>query len=92
MTPGDADIPGSIVKALLDGLQEKRTGNNLPPATIPLARIRVTQLKQYLLTGREPSDNTVRATLELISLEQDTAGPANLADKVPAVSHTPERV
>ena len=39
VTPGDADIPDSIAKALLDALQEKRTGNNLPPTVIPIARI-----------------------------------------------------
>ena len=55
VTPGDADIPGSIARALLDALQERWTGNNLPPAVIPVARIRATQLRQCLLTGKEPS-------------------------------------
>ena len=88
MVPGGADINDSIAKVLLDALQIKRTGNNLPPAAIPLARIRAAQLKQCLLTGRDPSDNTVQSILVLISLEQETPGPANLADNVPTTSHT----
>ena len=86
VTPGDADASDTIAKALLDALQEKRAGNNLPPESIP--RIRAAQLQQCLLTGRGLSDKTILATLELISLEKDTLGPANLADKVSTVSHT----
>ena len=87
MIPGEADIPDSIAKALLDALQTKRTGNNIPPAAILLSRIRTTQLKQCLLTGREPSDCTVEATLNLIPLEQKTSCSANLAGKVSRLSH-----
>ena len=59
VTPGDAEIPDSIAKALLDALQEELIGNSLPPTVIPMARIRAAQLTQCLMTGREPSDNTV---------------------------------
>ena len=41
LTPGDADIPDSIDRALLDALQKWRTGINLPSATTPpVARFR----------------------------------------------------
>ena len=86
-TPGDADIPDSIVRALLDALQEKWAGNNILRALTPLVRIRTTQLKQCLLTARDPSDSTIQATLELIYMEQDTPGPVNIVDKVSTVSH-----
>ena len=86
-TPGDADIPDNIARALLDALQEEQTGSSLPPVVIPLAHIPATQLKQCLLIAREPSDNTIQATLELIFLEQDTSGPAKPADKVSTVNH-----
>ena len=73
MIHGDADIPDSIAKALLDALRTKQTGNNLLPAATLLACIRTTQLKQCLLTGREPPDCTIEATLNLITLEQETS-------------------
>ena len=37
---GDADIPDSVARALLDALQEKRQGHQLPAAMAPLARVR----------------------------------------------------
>ena len=46
--PSDADIPGSIATTLFDALQERRTGKNLPPAMILVARIRATQLHPML--------------------------------------------
>ena len=39
VTPNDADIPDSIARALLDALQEKRTGNQLPAMRISVARV-----------------------------------------------------
>ena len=39
VTPNDADIPDSIARALLDALQEKRIGNQLPAMRISLARV-----------------------------------------------------
>ena len=68
-------------------IKERRTGNNLPAAMISVARIRTTQLQWYLVTGKEPSESTIQATLDLISLGQDTSDLANLADKVSTVSH-----
>ena len=90
LTHGDTDILDSITKALLDALQERRTRNNLPPAMIPVARIPATQLQQRLVTGNEPSESTIQATLDFISLGHDTSGSANLADKMSTVSHTLE--
>ena len=89
--PSDADIPHSIAKALLNALQRKRTGNNLPPTMISIARVRASQLQKCLVTGREPSEGTIQATLDLISLGQKPSGLTNLADKVSTVSHTLER-
>ena len=87
MTPSDVDIPNSIARALLDALQEKRSGNQLPATMISLARVGAYQLQQCLPTGREPSE----ATLDLISLGQKPSGLINLADnKVSSVSHTLE--
>ena len=88
LTPNDADIPDSIARALLGALQERRAGNNFPPATISVARIRAAQLQRCLVTGREPAKRRIQATLDLISLGQDTTGLANLVDKVSTVSHT----
>ena len=67
--PGDGEIFESIAKAQLDALQVKRSWSNLPVTSIPLACIRDTKLKQCLLAGRESSDSTGHATLDLISLE-----------------------
>ena len=39
VTPSDADIPDSIARALLDALQEKRTGSQLPGTLISVARV-----------------------------------------------------
>ena len=88
VTPSDADIPDSIARALLDALQEKRTGNQLPAAMISLPGVRVSQLQQCLVTGMEPAKRTIQATLDLISLGQEPSGSTNLADKVSTASHT----
>ena len=45
VTPGEADIPDSIARALLDALQEKRMENQLQAAMVPLARVRASQLQ-----------------------------------------------
>ena len=39
VTPSGTDIPDRIATALLDALQEKRTGNQLPAMMISLARV-----------------------------------------------------
>ena len=83
----DAYTPLSIDKALLDSLQVKRAGNTLPTAAIPLARIRAAQLEPYLLTDKEPFDYIVQTTLDILSLEQNTSGPTNLADNVSTARH-----
>ena len=70
VTSSNADIPHSIARALLDALQEKRTGNDLPPTMISIARVRASQLQQCLVAGREPSEGINQATLDLISLGQ----------------------
>ena len=89
VTPSDdADIPDSIARALLDALQEKQTGNQLPATRILLARVRASQLQQA--TGKEPSEGTIQATLDLISLGQEPSRSISLADKVSTLSHTLE--
>ena len=50
VTPSDADIRDSIARTLLDVLQEKRTGNQLPVTMISLARVGGPQLQQCLAT------------------------------------------
>ena len=90
MTLGDADTPDSIARALFDALQDKRAGNKLPLLTIPLARIRATQLQHCLSIAKEHSDCMSQVTLGLIAREHEALGPANLADKVPTVRHTLE--
>ena len=90
MTSSNTNIPHSIARALLDALQEKRTGKDLPPTIISIACVRASQLQQYLVTGREPSEGTNQATLDLISLGQGPSGLTHLADKVSTVSHTLE--
>ena len=90
MTPGDADIPGSIARALLDALQEKRMRNQLPAAMGPLARVRASQLQQCLAKGSEPTEAVIQATLDLIAVGQGPADPLALANKVSMVSQTPD--
>ena len=80
VTPSDADMPDSITKALLDALQKKRTGNQLPATKISLVRVRASQLQQCLVTGREASEGTIQATLDLISLGQVPSTLINLVD------------
>ena len=41
VTTGDAGIHDSIARALLDALQDKRRGDQLPAAMVSLARVRV---------------------------------------------------
>ena len=51
VTLNDADIPDSIVRALFDVLQEKRTENQLPATMIALARVGgAAQLQPWLAT------------------------------------------
>ena len=83
VTPVDVDIPISITITLFDALQERRTGNNFPPTVMPVARIRATLLRQRLFAGKWPSDSTIQANLDLISLVRDTSGLAPIADRVP---------
>ena len=52
------------------------------------SRVRASQLQQCLVTGREPAEATIQATLDLIYLGQGPAGSTTLADKVSTVSHT----
>ena len=71
VTPSDADTPDSIVRALLNALQEKRNGNDLLPTMISIARVIASQPQQCLVTGRKPSEGTIQATLDLISRGQE---------------------
>ena len=90
MGSGDADIPDSVARALLDALQEKRQGNQLPAAMAPLARIRASQLQQCITNGTEPQETVIQAALDLIAMGQGPSDPAALADKVSMVSQTPD--
>ena len=75
VTSNDGDVPDSIAsRALLDALQKKRTGNELPSTMIAIARVRASQLQQCLVTGREPSEGTIQATPDLISRGQEPSG------------------
>ena len=87
---GDADIPDSVARALLDALQEKRQGNQLPAAMAPLARIRASQLHQCISNGTEPQETVIQAALDLIAMGQGPSDPAALSDKVSMVSQTPD--
>ena len=78
---GDADIPDSVARALLDALQEKRMGNQLPAAMAPLARIRASQLQKCISDGTEPQETVIQAALDLIALGKGPSDPAALADK-----------
>ena len=88
VTLSDANIPDSIARALLDALQAKWTGNQLPATMAPLARVRASQLQQCLVTEREPTEAITQATLDMIAVGQGLADPSNLANKVSMVSHT----
>ena len=90
MTPCDADIPDSIARALLDALQDKRRGHQLPAAMSSLARIRASRLQHCIATGSEPTEAVVQATLDLIAVGQGPADPLALAGKVSMVSQTPD--
>ena len=90
MTPGEADIPDIIARALLNALQERRVENQLPAAMGPLARVRATQLQQCLAKGSEPTIAVVQATFDLIAMDQGPADPLSFADNVSMVSHTPD--
>ena len=82
VTTGGADIHDSIARALLDALQDKRMGDQLPAAMVPLARVRVSQLQQHCIAkGSEPTEAVVQ-TLDLITVGQGPADPLALADKV----------
>ena len=87
VTPSGANIPDSIARALLDALQEKWNGNQLPAIMISLARVRASRLQQCLVTALK---GTIQATLNLISLGQEPSGLMNLADKLSTVSHALE--
>ena len=90
VTTGDADIPDSIARALLDALLDKRRGNQLPAAMVPLARARASQLQHCIAKGGEPTEAVVQATLDLIAVGQGSADPLAHADKVSMVSQTPD--
>ena len=90
MTPGDADIPDNIARALLDALQQKRMGNQLQAAMVLLARVRASQLQQCLATAREPTKAIIQATLDLIAVGQGPADPLALANTVSMVSQAPD--
>ena len=86
--PGDADIPDSVARTLLDALQEKRQGNQFPAAMAPLARVRASQLQQCVANGTEPQEAVIQATLDIIAMGQGPPDPVALADKVSLVSQT----
>ncbi|CAM9536871.1 unnamed protein product [Ascophyllum nodosum] len=90
VTPCDADIPDSIARALLDALQGKRRGHQLPATMVPLARVWASQLQHCIAKGSEPTEAVVQATLDLIAVGQRPADPLALADKVSMVSQTPD--
>ena len=87
---GEADIPDSVARALLDALQEKRMGNQLPAAMAPLARIRASQLQKCISDGTEPQKTVIQAALDLIATGKGPSDPAALADKVSMVSQMPD--
>ena len=87
---GDADIPDSVARALLDALQEKRQGHQLPAAMAPLARVRASQLHQFVANGTEPPEAVIQATLDLIAMGQGPSDQLALADKVSMVSQMPD--
>ena len=82
-TSSDADIPDRIARELLDALQEKRRGNQLPATMVWLARVRPSRLQQCLTKRREPAETPIQATLDLICLGQEPSGPTTLADRCP---------
>ena len=90
VTSGDADIPDSVARALLDALQDKRQGQQLPAAMVPLARVRASQSHQCMAKGTDPTEAVVQATLDLIAMGQGPSAPLTLADKVSMVSQMPE--
>ena len=87
---GDTDILDSVASALLEALQEKRQGHQLPAAMAPLARVRASQLQQCVANGTEPQEAVIQAALDLIAMGQGPSDPAALADKVAIVSQMPE--
>ena len=87
---GDADIPDSVARALLDALQEKRQGKQLPAAMVPLARVRASQLHQCVANGTDPTEAVIHATLDLIAKGQGPSDPLALADKVFMVRQMPD--
>ena len=87
---GDADIPDSVARALLEALQEKRQGNQLPAAMAPLARVRASQLRQCVTNGTDPPEAVIQAALDLIAMGQGPPDPVALADKVSMVSQMPD--
>ena len=72
---GDADIPDSVARALLEALQEKRQGHQLPAAMAPLARVRASQLQQCVANGTEPQEAVIQAALDLIAMGQGPSDP-----------------
>ena len=53
-----------------------------------LARVGASQLQQYLVTGREPTEAVIQGTLDIIAVGRGRADPSTLANKVFMVSHT----
>ena len=90
VTTSDADIPDSIARALLDALQDKQRGNQLPAAMVPLARVRTLQLQHCLAKESEPTEAVIQAALDLTAVSQGPADPLALANKVSIVSQTPD--
>ena len=90
MESGDADIPDSVARALLEALQEKRQGNQLPAAMAPLARVRASQLHQCVTNGTDPLEAVIQAALDLIAMGQGPPDLIALADKVSMVSQIPD--
>ena len=60
VTTCDVYIPDSIARALLDVLQDKRKGSQLPAAMVPLARARPSQLQHCIAKGSEPTEAVVQ--------------------------------
>ena len=56
VTSCDADIPDSVARALLEALQDKRKGHQLPAAMVPPARVRASQLHNCIAKGTEPTE------------------------------------
>ena len=78
VTPNDTNIPDSIARALLNALQEKRTGNQRPAMRISDARVGIVWPWEGTIRFDKPhcQNSTVSHTLEGISNQPSTVVPA----------------